>query len=82
MMEELPFAHNTENAKNIYHKLKNAIYEALFDLNWDQSIYIANESEASYLARDLAINCCNVLDRTGHINWKNFDHLDRKVPEQ
>ena len=82
-MEEMPFAQNYGTASHIYHKLKDAIYDILFDLNLDKSIYISNESEASYLARSLAVDCCETLDEKKYIKWSggNLDILDRKVTE-
>ena len=66
---EIPYMKNYGISKSIYAKLRNAIYDALFDLNLEESIYISNESEASSLANTLAVKCCNILDDHNYIKW-------------
>jgi len=72
---ELPFVKNIGTLRHIHNKLKTVLYDVLFDLNLDESIYISNESEADVLSGFLATNCLYKLDSGKHINW-SFDNKE------
>jgi len=56
-------------------KFQRILYEGLFDMtNDDKIIYISNESEATVLAHNLAIECADYLLNNGY-----FRGLHRKV---
>jgi len=70
LKDEISYARNYGIAKSVHTKLRDAVYDVLFDLNMEGSIYISNESEASALANALAVSCCNTLDKRKFIKWE------------
>ena len=74
---DFPFVKNIGTLQHIHDKLKDAIYDVLFDLNMEKAIYVSNESEADSLSRFLATNCLYKLDSGKYIQW-TFDDSNKK----